>query len=67
MLDACPITPVRERKLVRARTVAMQRVLAEVHMDIYDLPLVDQLIVLNEVLSEKLAVARAAGVLALQP
>ena len=61
------ITPARERKLVRGRAEQIQRALAGIELMIDGLSPVDQLIALNEALSEKLRMARKLGVIAVEP
>lgn len=48
------LTPARERKLLRARAVQIQRAIADVHLAVDDLPPTDQLLALNEVIADKL-------------
>jgi hypothetical protein len=57
----------RDRRVTRTRADRMQRALAGVELQIDGLRLVEQLVVLNTALSEKLRDAREAGVLAVEP
>ncbi len=67
MFDSVGITPVRARKLVRRRAEQMQRAQAGIYLQIAGLRPVERLIVLNEVLTDELRVAREAGVMAVDP
>lgn len=56
-------TPARARRRAWSRADMIDRAAAAVILHIDDLPPIDQLIVLNSILEDKLKAARSAGVL----